>query len=214
MNLINENIVIFVMGLVGSSYPMKAEALTVAHHSYFNAYNKQRKIMKEINLTNSKSKLIVDDDDYLFLNRFKWKLTSSGYVYRSHDNTNVSRIILGVEKSPKQVDHKKRNPLDNRKDNLRLANFTQNSANRSPKNIGKYKGGTYLPEYRKRKDKNGRIYYSKVDKRYRAMLKHNGINFCLGFYYTPEEAAISYDRKAYELYGEFAYINLPDKLIK
>jgi len=193
---------------------MKAEALTVAHSCSFNANFKQRSIMKEINLTNSDLKAIVDNDDYSFLNRFKWKLSTGGYAYRSHDNVMMHRLILGVEKSPKQVDHINREKLDNRKVNLRLANYTQNSANRAPKKEGQYKGVAYLPEFRERKDYKGRKYVSPISKRYRATLKHDGINYCLGSYDTPEEAAIAYDKKAYELYGEYAYINLPDKLIK
>ena len=38
---------------------------------------------KKITLQNSKKKAIVDDEDFEYLNQFKWFLSNSGYAYRS-----------------------------------------------------------------------------------------------------------------------------------
>jgi len=40
-------------------------------------------------------------------------------------------------------------------------------------------------------------------KRYRAQIKINGVNTCLGTYKTKLEAKEAYDKRAYEIYGEF-----------
>lgn len=46
--------------------------------------------------------------------------------------------------------------------------------------------------------------------KYRAKLKFNGREFCLGFYTNPYDAAQAYDKKAYELLGKRARLNFPD----
>jgi len=42
------------------------------------------------------------------------------------------------------------------------------------------------------------------------MIKHKGELFNLGLFDDDVEAAKARDRKAYELEGEFAYLNFPD----
>ena len=45
-----------------------------------------------------------------------------------------------------------------------------------------------------------------------AVIKHKGKTYYLGTFDTEIEAARARDRKAYELEGEFAYLNLPDEI--
>jgi hypothetical protein len=46
-------------------------------------------------------------------------------------------------------------------------------------------------------------------KRFRATINFNGKQIFLGNYLTAEEAARTYDKKAFELYGEYAWLNFP-----
>lgn len=95
--------------------------------------------MKKIKLTGGKY-VLVDDEDYYYLNQWKWGLSTSGYARRKQ------HIHLGVNKysseiiwmhrllnnTPKNLftDHINRNKLDNRKNNLRTTNKSLNSLNR------------------------------------------------------------------------------------
>ena len=42
--------------------------------------------MKKIKLTNSKEKAMVDDEDFAFLNQFKWRIHTDGHVVTTVDN--------------------------------------------------------------------------------------------------------------------------------
>ena len=44
------------------------------------------------------------------------------------------------------------------------------------------------------------------------MLKHKGKTYYLGTFADEVEAAKARDRKAYELEGEFAYLNFPEEI--
>jgi len=108
--------------------------------------------VKKIKLTQGKFAL-VDNEDYEWLNNFKWCLYSNLYAKRGHTVKKgvyktllMHREILEKHqiKIPKnlQVDHKNHNGLDNRKINLRLVTKTQNQFNsvKQVNNTSGYKG--------------------------------------------------------------------------
>jgi hypothetical protein len=86
------------------------------------------------------------------------------------------------------IDHINRNPLDNRISNLRLANFSQNAANR------KSTRGEFLRGVRRKKTSVG----------YSATICKNGKSILLGTYDTEQEAHEAYLAAAQKLHGEFA----------
>lgn len=51
----------------------------------------------------------------------------------------------------------------------------------------------------------------KVSKNYRATIMDQGTFIGIGMYETAEEAARAYDKKAIELFGDFAELNFPDE---
>ena len=97
------------------------------------------------------------------------------------------------------VDHINGNPLDNRKCNLRICTNAENSRNNTlwkTSSIG-LKGVQSAKA-------NGSA------QPYRARIKYNYKEIQLGTFVTKEEAGIAYDKKALELFGEFASLNYPD----
>lgn len=155
-----------------------------------------------ITLTQSKS-VKVDDEDYEFLNQFKWHTTSRGYAarrvhypssYKSQVNmTFLMHRILTFAIDGIQVDHINGDKLDNRKENLRLCNNSQNHMNKGVQSNSTtgYKG----------------VSFEKSIGRYRAYCNFNGKRYNLKTFKTPEEAAQAYNTKAKELFGEFALLN-------
>jgi hypothetical protein len=78
-------------------------------------------------------------------------------------------------------------------------------ANVGPKLGRKYKGVFDQSKYRKL-DKSYSSYIAYIDAKNGGLKKRK----YLGYFSTAEEAARAYDKAAKEIYGEFAYQNLPD----
>jgi len=86
-------------------------------------------------LTNKGKEILVDSEDFDWLNRYKWHLNEKGYavcgiydpVTQKTKKYRMNRMIMGFPK--KFVDHKDRDKLNNRRNNLRLASRTQNGFN-------------------------------------------------------------------------------------
>lgn len=113
----------------------------------------------------------------------------------------MSRVLGRELKRSEIVDHINHNGLDNRRENLRIVTHSQNMQNSRTKARGGkasiYKGVTLT--------RSGRwLTYigsarGKVKREY------------LGRYDTEEEAALAYDKKAKELFGEYANLNFPEE---
>lgn len=152
--------------------------------------------MRKLELTKN-SFAIVDDEDYDGLNQWKWHCLNGKYAARSvWDSKTKSKkmVLMHTEimkpKLGKLIDHKNQDGLDNRKENLRLADKATNGMNRGlpSNNVSGYKGVYWY--------KGGRKWMVKVDAIY------------LGIFSDIKEAARAYNKKAKELYGEFAFMNV------
>jgi hypothetical protein len=142
---------------------------------------------------------LVDDEDFEFLNQWKWHAVSSKgsfYAGRTVQINNVGYLILmhRVLKGAVEgqgVDHRDRSTLNNQKLNLRFASQTQNNANKSvgKKNTSGFKGVYTLP--------NGK---------WAAQCGKSRPKY-LGTFETAEDAAVDYDTAAEVAFGDFSATN-------
>lgn len=102
----------------------------------------------------------------------------------------LSRILGRELDSSELTDHIDRKPLNNRRENLRLANHSQNGANQTAhKNSHTGLKG---------------VYFDKRARKYRAQIGIGKKKTYLGLYPTPQEAHEAYKQAAREFFGEFA----------
>lgn len=150
---------------------------------------------KEILLTQGKVAL-VDDEDYEILSKYNWRyvVTSPGrqgyaraHIYGDDwkDRTDVymHRVVVSAEDG-QMIDHINRDKLDNRKSNLRIATSSQNNSNvtKLATNTSGYKGVTFYK-------RTGRwMAQIMIDKKYK----------CIGYYSSPEDAALAYNEYVHE----------------
>ncbi len=169
--------------------------------------------MKTIPLANTQLVALVDDEDYAIAVQHKWHLG-----YASNKNTKYAicstkidgkwktirlhRLIMGVEDPKLMVDHEDHDGLNCQKHNMRIANATQNGANRRSYGKSKYLGVhqySYSATF-----KNGN---TKTYSYWRARIKHGGEYVSLGLFKTEESAAMAYDTAAKQYHKEFANLN-------
>lgn len=155
--------------------------------------------MKKIKLTKGKY-AIVDDEDYPYISRFNWGLSGDGkfavrmFIFRTKRTTLYMHSILIMNKPGSLIMHRNKNTVDNRKENLVVVPLQHIIHHRNPKD-----GSRKTSKYRG-------VCWDKVNKKWRSVIKKDK-QITLGRYETEEEAALEYNKKAKELYGEFAYQN-------
>lgn len=155
---------------------------------------------------------IVDDADFELLNQWKWHASKNkkviyvrrgGYWGGKSRAIMMHRFILGLHKEKYPlVDHIDRNPLNNRRSNLRLCSNSENCKNRSGHGLSAYRGV----------QKRRQIYYTKGGEkreyfRWCATVYVGGKNKQVGSFKTEIEAAIAYNKAALKYHGEFASQN-------
>lgn len=154
--------------------------------------------MKQILIKSKKygNKLIqVDDHNYEYLIKFKWHINKNDYAVAHKDNTTIRmhRLIMNLE-NDEIIDHIDRNKLNNLENNLRKCTHSQNSCNKKSHGISKYLGVS---------QKKGR-------QKWDVYIQINNKNKFMGSFISEKDAALSYNKKAIEIHGEFANLNIID----
>lgn len=150
---------------------------------------------------------VIDAADWPIVSGHRWRLllTQRGACYaQTVINVNGERRNLFLHRllmNPPdglEVDHKDRNGLNCRRENMRLATRAQNCWNRRRPRDGSnpYRG----------------VYQLKTQKQWNARICVQGRKIYLGYFESAEEAARAYDSAAREHHGEFATLNFPDEV--
>lgn len=133
---------------------------------------------------------IVDVNDLPKVEKMNWSFTHGYAVNGINGKRTYMHRVIASASTGDVVDHINRNRLDNRKENIRITNKTNNAINKVYKNKYGYRGVT--------RDRSGK---------YTASISYKNIKYNLGAYDTPELAARAYNQKAKILHREFAVLN-------
>ena len=151
---------------------------------------------------------LIDVADFAIVSRYKWHAAAGGTKSRFYAcaclgkkqaaeigrrHIRMHRLIMGFPDH--DIDHENNNQLDNRRINLRLATPAQNQQNRlkGRRGLSRYKG----------------VSYHRKSAKWQVSICHGGSSKYVGSYDDELTAAKAYDRKALDLFGQFACINIP-----
>lgn len=156
----------------------------------------------------------VDDKDYEELSCYKWRAVGSRWVYAvttipgvvgksgRPKPTGMHRLILGIVEESYKVygDHINGDTLDNRRCNLRITDNKGNQGNRhrphSTSATSTYRG----------------VVWNKPAGKWSARIKIDRHLRYIGSFESEDDAALAYDCAARSHFGEFAALNLPERL--
>ena len=167
--------------------------------------------MKSIPLTRGYV-AVVDADDFERAKHHKWtanvftRADGSHRVYAVRTITNhdgkqkkqtLHRFIVNAQQGM-DVDHVDGNPLNNRRENLRICTRAENTRNMRPR--------THVCRASVSSALKG-VCWHKRDRKWHAQIRIDGTRIHLGYFNSEQEAADAYDKAARRLHGNFAREN-------
>ena len=136
---------------------------------------------------------LVDIDKFDYIKNYLWSIDSEGYVVCHANKIKLHRLVMGFPDG-KDIDHVhgKESRFDNRSCNLRPCTEAENARNRPPHKNNKLgvKGVSQIGE-----------------SKYRVEIQFQHERIQIGVFDTLKKAADAYDKKAKELFGEYAWLN-------
>lgn len=143
----------------------------------------------------------IDDSDYVFLNKFKWKAAKHGkklYAARNTSRTlnngkqtslHMHTVIMGTPKGM-ETDHIDNDGLNNQRKNLRICTRAQNQRNKGiyKSNTSGFKG----------------VSWHTCKKMWRAIIKVNNKQIHLGEFSNKEDAYKAYCDACIKYHGAFS----------
>lgn len=132
---------------------------------------------------------LIDHDDRFRVGFRRWHGAGNGYIKSNNPNKRfvyLHRFILRISDSSVMADHKNGNKLDNRKSNLRIADYVTNAWN-TVRNKTQFPPGA-----------------ARCGKRWKATICCDGKRIHLGVFDTPEEASRVYVEAKDRMCGEFS----------
>lgn len=140
---------------------------------------------------------IIDAEDFPLVKQYQWHISVNGYprakVPNKRQTILLHALLIGPTNRRLVVDHIDGDRANNRRSNLRICTPSGNAKNLalSTRNKSGFKG----------------VCWNKQRQRWEAQIGSDRIQYKLGFFDTPVEAAVAYDRAASLLHGEFARTN-------
>lgn len=136
---------------------------------------------------------LIDAEDFPRACIFNWIYRRDGYAVAVYKRQTIllHRYVMRAEKG-QIVDHINGDRLDCRKANLRITDYHGNSRNAKPHGESQYRG------------------VARDRKKWKARIYANGRREHLGVFDSEEEAARAYDKRAMELFGEYARLNFSE----
>jgi hypothetical protein len=142
--------------------------------------------------------VLIDNEDFKRVSKYTWTASphrnKKEYIYRmikingKWTSQSLSRYIMDVTDPKLVVDYINRNPLDNRKENLRICTHRQNVQNAATREgcSSKYPG----------------VCFNKKAKKWVASIMIHGKSHYLGLFIEERQAAKAYEQAVRELTGE------------
>lgn len=138
--------------------------------------------------------VIVDDEDFDYLNQFHWQVDKFNSVKGRVKGKQIliHRLIMNPPNDI-EIDHIDGNRLNNQKSNLRFATSSQNKMNRGARKDSKsgYKG----------------VSWHKQNKKWTVRIKVNNKYLSLGLFNNLFDAAKAYNEIATKYFGKYAWLN-------
>lgn len=142
--------------------------------------------------------IFIDGEDFDKIKDYTWGISKHDnilYAYTKIEGkfVHMHRLLLDFPKSP--VDHKNGVSLDNRRENLRICTTSENGMNQKKqkrKTSSIYKG----------------VYFHKQRQKFTARIKLKQRTIHIGDFENEHDAGKAYNKKAVELFGEFARLNI------
>lgn len=139
---------------------------------------------------NNKKNILISykDLEYFFYNT--WHIgNNKGYVYNSNNEV-LHRLLLNVKDKNLVVDHINKNQSDNRRNNLRVCSYQENSRN---SNINKNSSTNITG-----------VSFDKQRNKYRSYITLDSKQLFLGRFNNKEDAIVSRLQAEANIYGDFA----------
>jgi len=150
--------------------------------------------MRKITTSNG-FEFIVDDNDYEFVSKWRWKFSEKSYIHRctSKNRKNICiklhRLLCDAPED-KEVDHIDGNIFNLSRSNLRVCTRFQNAQNRgiSKNSATGVKG----------------VWFRESENKYQSAIQHNGFVVQLGRFETKEEASRAYSEASKKFHKEYS----------